>query len=140
MAIRNFLQKDNIREEIVTIPWYEEGPGIQRPILMKFICTMKPYSRGTKFMVHGVDYYIERERDEHLYYQGDPMEIPRLKVAGNKKKLREALAVELTRVTGALVDHVSNVVMWYSDPNVRNNHDDDDDDEEIEEDDDDEDD
>ena len=82
-------------------------------------------------MVPGVDYYIDRGRDEHLYYQGDPMEIPRLKVAGNKKKLRKALAVELTRATGALVDHVSNVVMWYSDPNVRNNHDDD---EEIEED------
>ena len=131
MAIRNFLQKDNIREEIVTIPWYEEGPGNQRPILMKFICTLKPYRRGAKFMVHGVDYYIARGRDEHLYYQGDPMGIPRLKVAGNKKKLRKALAVELTRATGALVDHVSNVVMWYSDPNVRNNHDDD---EEIEED------
>ena len=131
MAIRNYLQKENIREEIVTIPWYEEGPGNQRPILMKFICTLKPYSRGTKFMVEGVDYYIDRGRDERLYYQGDPMEIPRLKVAGNKKKLRKALAVELTRVTGALVDHVSNVVMWYSDPNVRNNHDDD---EEIEED------
>ena len=134
MAIRNYLQKENIREEIVTIPWYQEGPGNQRPILLKFICTLKPFSQSTKFTVHGVDYYKDQGRDAHLYYQGDPMEIPRLNVSTNRKKLREALAIELTRVTGGTVDHIMNTVMWYSDPNARNNHDDD---EEIEEEDDD---
>ena len=123
MTIRNFLQRENIREEIVTIPWYQEGPGIQKPILMNFICTLKPFSQGRKFMVHGVDYYKAEGRDSNLYYLGDPMNIPRLNVATNKKKLRQALAISLSEITGARIDHIPNTVMWYSDPGAKNTED-----------------
>ena len=124
MTIRNFLQKENIREEIVTIPWYREGPGNQKPILMRFICMLKPFSQGTKFIVHGVDFYRTEGRDAHLYYSGDPMNIPRLSVSTNRKKLRYALAAALSGVTGARIEHVSNTVMWYTAPGIMNIYDD----------------
>jgi len=120
MAIRNFLQRENIREEIVAIPWYHEGPGKQSPLLMRFICTLKSFSQGTRFTVHGVDFYRTEGRDAHIYYSGDPMNIPRLNVAGNKKKLRQAIATSLSRITGANIEHIANTVMWYTDPSSKN--------------------
>ena len=120
MAIRNFLQRENIREEIVAIPWYHEGPGKQSPILMNFLCTLKSFSQGTRFIVHGVDFHKVEGRDANLYHIGDPMNIPRLNVAGNRKKLRQALAAELSDITGAKIEHIANTVMWYTDPGGKN--------------------
>ena len=116
MVTRNYLQRENIREEIVTIPWYNEGPGKQQPELMQFICTMRSFAKGAKFSVDGVDDYQNEGKFSDMYFKGDPMDIVRLNVAPNRKKLRHAIAKELADITGGAIEPISNSVMWYSFP------------------------
>lgn len=94
----------NVHEPIIAIPWYKEGLGEQEPILLEFRCSVRPMSKGTRFIVDAVD-----------FTGADPFALrhfSRYKVQ-LQKVLRAGIA-ELYAVEVENVGRIKNTVMWYN--------------------------
>ena len=92
-----------VREEVVTIPWYQEGLGEQEPTILTFRCIIRP-SRGlTRFYIDSVDFVGE-----------DPLSITRLRY--HKKGMSRAIRAALSDIYDVELARIGNIdrrVMWY---------------------------
>jgi len=98
-----------IREEVITIPWYQEGLGEQEPILLSFRCLIRPryfISKGhSLFYIDGVDFVGE-----------DPFSIERVRF--HKKGLVSEIRIALSNIYDVELDRIGRIdgrVMWYHD-------------------------
>ena len=94
----------NVHESVITVPWYREGPGEQEPMLLEFRCSVRPMSKGKRFIVDAVD-----------STGPDPFVIPGF--SHHKSQLQRTLRTmiaELYAVEVEQVGHIHYGVMWYN--------------------------
>jgi len=94
----------DIHESVITVPWYREGPGEQEPLLLEFRCSVRPMSRGKRFIVDAVE-----------STGPDPFTIPGF--SHHKTQLRFAVRARIAELYAVEVEQIRNIhhgVMWYN--------------------------
>jgi len=94
-----------VREEVVIIPWYQEGLGEQEPELLSFRCLIRPSKRHSRFYIDGVDFVGE-----------DPFSIGRVRF--HKKGLIAEIRIAISNIYEVELDRIGRIdgrVMWYHD-------------------------
>ena len=106
----------NVHESVITVPCYREGPGEQEPMLLEFRCSVRPMSKGKRFIVDAVD-----------STGPDPFIIPGF--SHHKSQLQRALRTMIAKLYAVEVEQVGHIhygVMWYNTGGQPDEEDDDD--------------